>query len=78
MDLPGLGKSWQWQKAGEGLRKENEHLFDSSGFRNELNSSVRIHSTASINHIFPWWQNGHGLDESRQQVSKNAFHFPLR
>lgn len=45
MALCGLGKYWQWQKAGEVLLQENYHLFDSRGFRKELNSCVRIHST---------------------------------
>lgn len=78
MALPRLGKYWQGQKVGVGLLKENEHLFDSRGFRNELNASVRIHPTESINHISPWWQNGHGFVKSRQQEIKDAFHFPPR
>lgn len=45
MALRGLGKYWQWQKAGEVFLQENYHLFDSRGFRKELNSCVRLHST---------------------------------
>ena len=71
-----------WAHTGNGRRQgrcswRRINTFDSRGLRDELNSSIRIHSTWSIYDISLWWPSGHGLGKSRWQIVENAFHYLL-
>ena len=76
------GRASAWAHTGNGRRQgrcswRRINTSDSRGLRDELNTSIRIHSTWSIYNISLWWPSGHGLGKSRRQIAENAFHFPL-